>query len=494
LDLPITEEMACDLYDRQVVPILRKFLRDQKLDQKITCIVTFHGVPIRIASRVNSQQDKGELAALQSEAAVLPAKIESQVRVLEKMAAEGDAGFHPQPGASIENLTLRADAALKRLSLRLNQAAPADRGPLHDKVMAGLEPILGSMGLLERQLMEVHPAASQPATSNPASQPSATNVEAFVRFRNSVVEARERKYEPEARQRLRDLVRDNLGSFEYAKLLDAQIGYFQTDSTNAAFDSELALLWWEYPKVRWQNNPLNYRMQASHAAPVMMVMRLDAPQPETVKKLIIDSLTAEALGLQGTVVIDSRNAPVMSNGKVDAYGQYDQTLRNLAHLLRTKTKLQVVLDEQPDVLPAGSVKNVAVYMGWYSVNQYVPACQFNPGAVGFHLASYTMVTLRSDSGGVWVRGLLNDGIAATLGAVAEPYLHAFPTADDFFPLLFTGKLTLAEVYWKTTPTTSWMISMIGDPLYTPYKTNPPLAVEDLPPRLQAIFKKPQGVR
>jgi hypothetical protein len=31
--------------------------------------------------------------------------------------------------------------------------------------------------------------------------------------------------------------------------------------------------------------------------------------------------------------------------------------------------------------------------------------------------------------------------------------------------------------------TSWMISMIGDPLYTPYKTNPPLAVEDLPARL-----------
>jgi hypothetical protein len=101
-----------------------------------------------------------------------------------------------------------------------------------------------------------------------------------------------------------------------------------------------------------------------------------------------------------------------------------------------------------------------------------------------------MITLKREDPRGWVRGLLTDGIAATLGPVAEPYLQAFPTADDFFPLLLTGKLTLAEVYWKTTPWTSWMISMIGDPLYTPYKTNPALTIEDLPPRLQGIFHSP----
>jgi len=54
----------------------------------------------------------------------------------------------------------------------------------------------------------------------------------------------------------------------------------------------------------------------------------------------------------------------------------------------------------------------------------------------------------------------------------------------------TGKLTLAEVYWKSTPYTSWMICAIGDPLYTPYKTNPQLAVEDLPERLRATVVDP----
>jgi hypothetical protein len=43
------------------------------------------------------------------------------------------------------------------------------------------------------------------------------------------------------------------------------------------------------------------------------------------------------------------------------------------------------------------------------------------------------------------------------------------------------------VYWDTTPLTSWMICMIGDPLYTPYKQNPQMKVDDLPERLRVLF-------
>ena len=50
----------------------------------------------------------------------------------------------------------------------------------------------------------------------------------------------------------------------------------------------------------------------------------------------------------------------------------------------------------------------------------------------------------------WCAGLLNDGIAATVGPTNEPFLATFPQPDDFFPVLFTGKLTLGETYWKTT--------------------------------------------
>jgi hypothetical protein len=110
--------------------------------------------------------------------------------------------------------------------------------------------------------------------------------------------------------------------------------------------------------------------------------------------------------------------------------------------------------------------------------------------VGFHVASFEMVSLRSDHERGWVKGLLSDGVVATIGPVAEPYLVAFPRADDFFPLLMTGKLTLAEVYWKTNPLTSWMMCCVGDPLYNPFKTNPAVKVADLPARLQGIFHPP----
>ena len=47
--------------------------------------------------------------------------------------------------------------------------------------------------------------------------------------------------------------------------------------------------------------------------------------------------------------------------------------------------MPLVLDEKPEVLPPNSVDDVALYCGWYSVQNYVPGMKFNPGAVGFHV-------------------------------------------------------------------------------------------------------------
>jgi hypothetical protein len=80
----------------------------------------------------------------------------------------------------------------------------------------------------------------------------------------------------------------------------------------------------------------------------------------------------------------------------------------------------------------------------------------------------------------WVRGLLDHGVVATLGPVSEPYLTAFPPPQEFFPLLLTGKLTMAEVYWRTVPLMSWKMGLIADPLYNPFAARPALAVEQLP--------------
>jgi uncharacterized protein (TIGR03790 family) len=236
-------------------------------------------------------------------------------------------------------------------------------------------------------------------------------------------------------------------------------------------------------------NPLNYKYQGPRLPPLIMTMRLDGPQSGTARDIILASLKAEATGLRGQVCLDSRGLPAIdAKGRPDPYGAYDQTIRNLAKLLNDKTRMSVTIDETDKLLPAHSVNDVAIYWGWYSPQLYVPSCRFVPGAFAAHIASYTMTSLRTEGPQLWARGLLDDGAAGTFGPVAEPYLHSFPPADEFVPLLLTGKLTLAEVYWKTTPLSSWMITMIGDPLYTPYKVNPQLKIEDLPKSLQAAFE------
>jgi uncharacterized protein (TIGR03790 family) len=496
LDLPTSEELPADAYDRNVVPAVRAFLREHALERKVTCLVTFFGLPIRVAGRINLLQDQQELAAITAQKALLPAKTEPFVIALEKLADEvspPDAATRPTAGngngngGELELLARRAESALRRIDRRASSLPPPQRQELQHRAIESLSPLLGPMGMLQRQVLEYGASTTEPAT-RPAASTQA--LERLTAFRRELAQLQERKYDSESRQRLRDLVAANFGPFEYGRVLSNHIAYFQTDNTVAAFDSELALLWWEYPKTGWQVNPLYYATPSLKGPPTMMVMRLDGPDAGTVSQMITASLKAEAEGLKGRVVIDSRGLHADAKGKFDPYSAYDQSLRNLADIIRTKAKLPLLLDERPDVLAPGTAKDVALYMGWYSVDKYVPACQFVPGAVGFHLASFTMITLKREDPRGWVRGLLTDGIAATLGPVAEPYLQAFPTADDFFPLLLTGKLTLAEVYWKTTPWTSWMISMIGDPLYTPYKTNPALTIEDLPPRLQGIFHSP----
>jgi hypothetical protein len=66
----------------------------------------------------------------------------------------------------------------------------------------------------------------------------------------------------------------------------------------------------------------------------------------------------------------------------------------------------------------------------------------------------------------------------------QPYTSAFPLPDDFFSLLLTGRSTLVETYYRTVPVASWVMVLVGDPLYNPFKSKPELNESDLPERLR----------
>ena len=100
--------------------------------------------------------------------------------------------------------------------------------------------------------------------------------------------------------------------------------------------------------------------------------------------------------------------------------------------------------------------------------KYVDAFTWKPGAVAYHIASSECATLKQKGSRVWCKRMLEEGAAAVIGPVEEPYVEAFPVPEIFFALLVDGYLTLAECYAAGTPWLSWRMVLIGDPLYRPF--------------------------
>jgi uncharacterized protein (TIGR03790 family) len=490
LDIPAATEMAFDTYETAVVAPVRQFLQDHQLQKTTKCLVTFYGVPLRIRAKQNTPAEEIELDSLRKVQADAIDKVKQTAMQMESQAAELDQTFKPGVGDSIEVWLARAQAANEVISRQIRAITdPTERDKQTHRILASLE-ALGGLGEIDSRLGET--LRTEPNESDEQRQRWIDLHANILQARELTREFQSRRWDSDARAQLLHISQERFGLVGTLRITEAEIDYLTTDATASALDSELALLWWDYyPHGHWMPNPLQYSF-AGKSPTTLMVMRLDGPDSATVEKLMRTSVEVEKTGLNGIIAIDSRGLqPIDAKGNPDQYGQFDETLRHLAYLVRTRTNLKIRLDEQDVVFPPHSVKDVALYCGWYSVSRYIPGCDFNPGAIGYHIASFELVSLHEPSS-YWVRGLLLDGVVGTLGPVAEPYLQAFPKPDEFFPLLLTGKLTLAEVYWKTTPMTSWMISFIGDPLYTPYKMDPAMKVEDLPAPLQRAFEVPQN--
>ena len=238
--------------------------------------------------------------------------------------------------------------------------------------------------------------------------------------------------------------------------------------TEASVDSELSLVLCNaYELYRWQPNAL--RSGAPQPFKTLMVSRLDGPNYGVAKGLIDKALATEDKGLTGTACIDSRGLFAK-----DMYSYFDQSLRDLAILTRLRTPFPVEEERTEALFPPGSCPQTALYCGWYSLKKYVDAFDFVDGAVGFHIASLEAARLRDPNSTQWCPAMLMDGITATLGAVTEPYLHAFPEPKAFFLALFDGHC-LVEAFYLTKPFNSWQMLLIGDPLYRPFKKSQPPA-------------------
>jgi uncharacterized protein (TIGR03790 family) len=257
--------------------------------------------------------------------------------------------------------------------------------------------------------------------------------------------------------------------------------------TEACVDSELSLLWWEkYELRRWVPNPLNFQMPdklRKSKPPVIMTARLDGPTVEIVKGLVDRAVEVEKKGLDGKVYVDARGVRYKPSASDPGYGYagYDESLREMARLLETEGKMTVVLDDRSALFAPQTCPDCALYCGWYSLAQFVDCCRFRPGAVAYHIASSEAVSLRRKEARYWCKNLLERGVIVTLGPVAEPYTIGFPKPAEFFALLATGKYPVVECYHRTLLLTSWMMVLVGDPLYNPFGKTPRLGEDHVRP-------------
>jgi uncharacterized protein (TIGR03790 family) len=241
-------------------------------------------------------------------------------------------------------------------------------------------------------------------------------------------------------------------------------------SNVAAVDSELSVLPVQgLPSAgmlpnRYFNSPVFQPFGPEWSKHMILVTRLDAPLPGQVKKMIRDSVRIERTGLYGRTIFDGRG--ITDKG----YQIGDDWIFNSAAAFDQAGYFPVIDREEPLIPLSEPLADVAVYAGWYygTINGFVKRddFQFRPGAIAYHIHSFSAQTLRfSDKN--WAGPLLDRGAAAVMGSVAEPYLQFTPHLDRFFSALLEGH-TFAEAAYFSQPSLSWMITIIGDPLYRPF--------------------------
>lgn len=247
-------------------------------------------------------------------------------------------------------------------------------------------------------------------------------------------------------------------------LIDETFG----NETGASVDSELSILWLipgTVPINSRMPNPLymNTSSGKAPAYPLLIVSRLDGPNPGVVRRMIDTSISVEEhQSLKGNFLIDSRGFPWEQR---DEMGLFDRDLVSLARNTTTGKRFSIEYDGTPEL--AGKTENVALYAGWYQVRNYQDSYTYTKGAIGYHVASAEAMSIKDPEEKGWCKNMLERGVVATIGAVDEPYLDSFPKPRAFFNLLLSGRYQLAEVYYLTTRYISWRLVLFGDPLYRP---------------------------
>jgi uncharacterized protein (TIGR03790 family) len=497
IEVDVTPEETLDRekWRWAVRPEIQKWLQENDPDQKVRCLVTTWGIPLKINAGKPSDTDARYLDFLKSERVSRTEKLRQIASALDRLAGGGPLSdaFDALPekkmdadadqGSEIEKLKSQLEAALRSAQERIVKL-PAETRRVEETQLQQLTTAAGGATVL---LQAINQQIRGREAAGETVPPALLQQFELLRGRTSaftelkiLLDGRPPSYErDETTLRLLEQTGGLLACIDWLK---AQEGVAQRNERGASFDSELSLVHWPdgYELLRWQPNYLRGaydNSQLRKAFPTLMVARIDGPDLKTAKRLIDDAIAVEkAGGLTGKTYIDARGLATLEGPPLEpgSYPDYDRALLVTAKGLEglkdnaDEPRFEVVLNDQAELFAPGQCPDAALYCGWYSLAKYVDAFDWKQGAVAYHLASAEAVTLKEVDSQAWCKKLLEDGVAATIGPVDEPYLVAFPRPNEFFALLVQGELPLVEVYYRTKPFNSWMMTLIGDPLYRPY--------------------------
>jgi len=472
LDLPMTDTISRNAYEQAVLNPITDRLQKNGLANRIKVLVTMYGIPLRVQGPQPTSQEEEWVADArgwrQSAIGLLREQEELLVQQVSSLSQDPpllDSAIIPpaETGKDISSsqvqawrqkftnlLQARVEKIERNASVEEKDALMAAHAKIIHRVFGkvGTSTSINGIPPLSKEQQREKVAVQQMLGRLMQQPSSATRTHAY------------------------ELVQTAFGLWGVLSLSQWEMERYRQVDGSASLDSELSFLWWEpgtYPLAGRLPNPfyLGYAGTVSDwPLPLLMVSRIDAPMVAQAKKMVDQAISTESEGLVGNVYVDARG---MKKGSPLSYGFYDADMQNFAHTFRKVAQYPLTLENtEKRFTSPGQAPNVAMYVGWYRLRHYEDAFTFNPGAIGYHIASGEAVSIHNPKELGWCKNALERGITVTLGPVGEPYLDAFPLPTEFFGLLYSGKYSLVEAYYLSTRYLSWKMVLFGDPLYRPW--------------------------
>jgi uncharacterized protein (TIGR03790 family) len=448
----VTSDIGKSDYEKKIKAPVKAFIDAWEAEQEPRCIVTTYGMPYRIRSYRPADPDNTKKQAYEQYDAAAMSEFE-QTWSRAMAIAEDPSGIDITKSSIVEKLA-KVSNTFNQAMQKIGGMGGGSAQSMRLQDFLGLYYSMYGLDMTEElcERLKVDFALNGHSQDDP-------DLVGLVHPRNYIPDADADTPDEEYMENYKK----RFGLTGLLVRLEMDMDSLTGRETGAALDSELAMVnCGDYSLYKWQPNELKGDVTNS-GSKTLIVSRLDGPTPDIACSLVDGAMIAEQMGLSGLACFDSRGYTSGSKPGLDLYDVDIVT----AYRNFKDAGWKCILDRTESLFPVGKCDGTAIYCGWYSLKNYRPAFTFVPGAVGYHIASWEAVDMRNVESKQWVPGLLSDGITATIGAVAEPYLQSFPLPSEFFASLLDG-YSLGEAYFNTLPFNSWQQMLIGDPLYRPF--------------------------